>query len=89
MTRLEVAKAEAVAAFSAGERGEALSILQRFAREARSAGLRQTAWDMELLMTEIQSTGNATNRAEQIKHEASAKGILRIAALGPRLVPVR
>jgi ATP/maltotriose-dependent transcriptional regulator MalT len=88
-TRLEVKKAEAIAAYSSGKQTQALQILQKSAREARGAGLQEAAWDMELLMSEMRSSPSAEARAQQIKREASSRGILRIAELGPRLSAAR
>jgi tetratricopeptide (TPR) repeat protein len=84
ITRLQVAEAEALTAAVMHKATEALRILQNVLAQARIAGLRETAWDAELLLADLNPTPRAKIRVQQVKHDAAATGILRIAQLEPR-----
>lgn len=88
ITRLQVAEAEAFSATSGHNYSETLQILRNVATRARAAKLRETAWDAELLAADISPTPDAKIRVQQIKHDATAAGILRIAEL-PRRLQIR
>ena len=84
ITRLQVAEAEAFSAAARHQYSEALRILRSVAAQARATGLREAAWDAELLEAEISRKPDSKIRAQQIKRDAAAAGTLRIAQLQPR-----
>jgi len=84
-TRVEVEKAQALATFARKEQASALRTLLALAVKVQAKGLQESAWDLKLLAAEIQSTEQSRRHAAEIKRNASAKGIFRIAQLKPRL----
>ena len=85
LTRLEVEKAEALMAFALGKRASSLLILRRLSAEAEEKRMLEATWDLELLMAEIEPTASARARVREIKRQANAKSLLRIARLQPKL----
>jgi hypothetical protein len=65
------------------KRTEALRMLKELLGQARHAGLQETAWETELLIAELDLTARAKMRGQQIRREAAALGILRIAQFEP------
>ena len=80
-TRLEVEKADALTALAIGKRSKSLQILSRLLTDAAAQGLQQTAWELELLIAQINRNSSARNRIQEIRHAAEARGILRLAHL--------
>jgi serine/threonine-protein kinase len=88
ITRLEVEKAEALRALTEHKKATAVLILRRVSAEAGRDGLQEIAWDVDLLINEIEPTAAMGRIARQDKRQATAKGILRIPELTPRLSAV-
>lgn len=64
-------------------RATAVRPFRSVAAQARAAGLRDTAWDAELIAAEISPIPDAKIRVQQIRRDAADAGILRIAQLQP------
>jgi serine/threonine protein kinase len=85
--RLQVAEAGAFAAAAMQKTIEARRILKELLAEANKTGLQETAWEAELLMAELDPTPRAEARVQQIRREAAAREMFRIAQFrAPRLI---